>query len=97
MISFTAPRCSEESSSYFHELSQEANYDHMKFFLVDTDQLDKTAEATFQNAVTKIPTFQIWKNGEKTDEIVGYSKDKLKSLVAATFTKQKVCLNNVNL
>ena len=61
----------------------------MKFFLVDTDQLDKTAEATFQNAVTKIPTFQIWKNGEKTDEIVGYSKDKLKSLVAATFPKQK--------
>ena len=33
--------------------------------------------------ISAMPTFQVWKNGEKVQELVGASKEKLKALVEA--------------
>ena len=31
--------------------------------------------------ISAMPTFQVWQDGEKVDELVGASKDKLKELI----------------
>lgn len=31
--------------------------------------------------ISAMPTFQVWKDGKKADELVGASKDKLKELI----------------
>ena len=31
--------------------------------------------------ISAMPTFQVWKDGEKKDELVGASKDKLRDLI----------------
>ncbi|KAL6779726.1 TRXH1 [Auxenochlorella protothecoides x Auxenochlorella symbiontica] len=63
-------------SPYFQELS--SNYDDVVFVKLDVDQVEEVAQAL---GITAMPTFQVFQSGEKVDELIGASKDKLKSLV----------------
>ena len=86
MIYFWAPwterECCERSS-YFHELSKDDHYSHLKFFSAEV------GTNAFQT-VKSLPMFQIWKNGQKTDELGdGYSKNNLKKLIDPTYPEHK--------
>eukprot|EP00889_Picochlorum_renovo_P007870 jgi/Picre1/34900/NNA_002366.t1 len=61
----------------FDRLSEE--YPNVVFLKVDVDEVEAVAAAC---GISAMPTFQVWKNGAKVDELVGASKDKLKELVA---------------
>jgi thioredoxin 1 len=57
-------------SPEFDRLSE--SYPSIIFLKVDVDEVE---------AVAAMPTFQVWKDGAKVDELVGASKDKLKELI----------------
>ncbi|KAH9509748.1 thioredoxin trx1 [Bulinus truncatus] len=50
------------------------------FVKIDVDENDETAEAC---GVTAMPTFFLYKNGKKVDEIVGANAEKLKEKIIA--------------
>jgi len=54
------------------------NYSTIVFLKVDVDENAKVAE---ECGISAMPTFQVFKNGSKIDEMVGASKDKLEALV----------------
>ena len=60
----------------FEEMSKE--YPGAIFVKVDVD-----AMASISQTISTTPTFQIFKNGEKIDELVGANVDALKEKVAA--------------
>jgi thioredoxin 1 len=62
---------------FFEELSPK--YATLKFLKVDVDQNDKVAA---ECGISAMPTFQVWKAGQKIDELVGASKEKLEALCA---------------
>ncbi|KAG2486734.1 hypothetical protein HYH03_014660 [Edaphochlamys debaryana] len=49
------------------------------FLKVDVDDVPAVAEAC---SVSAMPTFQVFKDGAKADELVGASQDKLKAMIA---------------
>ena len=42
---------------------------------------DHTQEVASVCGISAMPTFQVWKDGKKVDELVGASKDKLEELL----------------
>mmetsp|Transcript_20502 Transcript_20502/g.38976 ORF Transcript_20502/g.38976 Transcript_20502/m.38976 type:complete len:105 (-) Transcript_20502:319-633(-) len=80
IIDFTATWCGpcKMIAPFFGELS--TKYPSVKFVKVDVDELDTVAQ---ECAITAMPTFQVWQNGKKVNEMVGASKDKLEELVAS--------------
>merc|ERR1712094_128902 len=53
-------------------------------FKVDVDDCDSVAAKA---GISAMPTFQVYKAGQKVDEIVGASPEKLEALIKAALTK----------
>lgn len=64
-------------SPTFVELSKK--HPDIIFLKVDVDEVQEVAE---QCRISAMPTFQVWKDGRKVDELVGASKERLEALVA---------------
>ena len=62
---------------YFEQLSKE--YTNVNFIKVDVDELE---DVSGEAGVSAMPSFFVYKNGQKVDELVGASKEKLQALVA---------------
>ena len=62
---------------YFEQLSKE--YTNVNFIKVDVDELD---DVSAEAGVSAMPSFFVYKNGQKVDELVGASKEKLQALIA---------------
>mmetsp|Transcript_15552 Transcript_15552/g.44223 ORF Transcript_15552/g.44223 Transcript_15552/m.44223 type:complete len:107 (+) Transcript_15552:1103-1423(+) len=60
----------------FVKLSNE--YENVVFLKVDVDQVESVAASC---GISAMPTFQVFKDGNKVDELVGASKEKLLDLV----------------
>jgi len=79
IIDFTASWCGpcRMIGPVFEELSNDPG--NLTFIKIDVDENEEAAAAC---GIAAMPTFQVWKNGAKVDELVGASKDKLGELVA---------------
>jgi len=79
IVDFTAVWCGpcQRIAPYFQELSNEFG-DSMIFLKVDVDQLKGTSSKC---GVRSMPTFHIFVNGRKTDELIGASPNLLRELV----------------
>lgn len=64
-------------SPYFQQLSTQ--FEEIVFVKLDVDQVEEVAQ---QLGITAMPTFIVLKDGQKVDELIGASQDKLKALVA---------------
>ena len=73
---FNTPGCSYSFIYFVQEFSR--NFTGIKFGKVDVDANDETAAAC---GVSAMPTFQFYLNGEKFDELVGASQEKLKAML----------------
>mmetsp|Transcript_3283 Transcript_3283/g.5290 ORF Transcript_3283/g.5290 Transcript_3283/m.5290 type:complete len:221 (+) Transcript_3283:690-1352(+) len=68
----------------FHELAKSHSQDKVAFAQVACDQVKEIAESA---GVSKVPTFQVYLNGEKVDELVGeHSTSVLSKKVKAMVT-----------
>merc|ERR1711990_352795 len=79
IIDFTATWCGpcKMIGPYFEELSGDAG--KLTFIKVDVDAAE---DISGKCGISAMPTFQVWQGGEKVDEIIGASKEKLAALVA---------------
>eukprot|EP00270_Netrium_digitus_P021112 TRINITY_DN88_c0_g1_i1.p1 TRINITY_DN88_c0_g1~~TRINITY_DN88_c0_g1_i1.p1 ORF type:complete len:113 (-),score=26.43 TRINITY_DN88_c0_g1_i1:236-574(-) len=79
IVDFSAVWCGpcRVISPVFEELSEQ--YPSIFFLKVDVDDVREVAENC---TIRAMPTFQVFKNGQKVDELVGASPDKLKQLIA---------------
>lgn len=62
---------------FFEELS--GKYPSVQFIKVDVDELD---DVSSEAGVSAMPSFFMYKDGAKIDELVGASKEKLEAMVA---------------
>lgn len=69
-------------SPVFEELSKK--YSGIRFAKVDVDNNRDAAEFA---GITAMPTFQVWKNGQKQDEFRGASPDSLTKTLEKWGTK----------
>merc|ERR1712032_506868 len=78
IVDFTASWCGpcKMIGPVFEELS--ASYSNIEFVKVDVDELEDVAA---ECGISAMPTFQVWSNGAKIDELVGASADKLEELI----------------
>ncbi|CAF0805671.1 unnamed protein product [Brachionus calyciflorus] len=78
IVDFTATWCGpcQNIKPEFERLSNE--YPTVQFLKVDVDELSDVAGDA---GVRAMPTFMVYVNGEKVDELVGASKDKLNEIV----------------
>ena len=60
----------------FVEFSRD--FKDMVFLSVDVDDADEVAE---EYDIDTLPTFQVWKNGQKMDEYIGTEKYRLRNLI----------------
>jgi len=77
LVDFTATWCGpcQRIAPYFTQLS--AQYSDITFLKVDVDQLKGTAQRC---GVSSMPTFQVFVNGRKVDEMSGANPNGLKAL-----------------
>lgn len=77
-VDFSAVWCGpcQMIGPYFAQLSEE--FPNIIFLKVD---VDKNTTVAADCGVSAMPTFQVFKDGQKVDEFVGASKDKLKAMV----------------
>eukprot|EP00879_Flechtneria_rotunda_P000275 GHRR01000361.1.p1 GENE.GHRR01000361.1~~GHRR01000361.1.p1 ORF type:complete len:113 (+),score=34.17 GHRR01000361.1:189-527(+) len=78
VVDFSAVWCGpcQMIGPYFGQLSEQ--YDSLVFLKVD---VDANAEVAGGAGISAMPTFQVYKDGKKVDEMVGASKEKLKALI----------------
>lgn len=78
VVDFSATWCGpcRMIGPYFEELSTQ--FDSVVFVKVDVDEVEAVAAAA---GISAMPTFQVYKDGAKVDELVGAAKDRLKALV----------------
>lgn len=78
VVDFFAQWCGpcKKIAPYIEELSKE--FPGVSFLKVDVDELPDVAGA---EGISAMPTFRFYKNGQKVDELVGASQQKLKELV----------------
>lgn len=60
----------------FEELSNK--FENVMFLKVDVDEV---ADVAAECGISAMPTFHVYKNGAKSDELVGASRDKLTSMI----------------
>jgi len=79
LVDFSATWCGpcRLISPVFAELSNK--YTEIVFLNIDVDDVPEVAE---QCSIKAMPTFQVWVEGKKVDELVGASREKLEALVA---------------
>ncbi|GMH34319.1 hypothetical protein BSKO_02153 [Bryopsis sp. KO-2023] len=77
LIDFSATWCGpcKMISPVFEDMS--TKYENVIFLKVDVDAVDEVATMC---SISAMPTFQVFINGEKKDELVGAAKDKLINL-----------------
>jgi thioredoxin 1 len=80
VVDFFATWCGpcKRISPYLEKLSEELT--DVVFIKVDVDELENVAR---EQNISAMPTFYLFKNGEKVADLVGASQDKLKSLIDA--------------
>ncbi|BDA44390.1 Thioredoxin [Coccomyxa sp. Obi] len=80
IVDFTATWCGpcRIIAPVFEELS--TKYPSVVFLKVDVDQNEAVAG---ECGISAMPTFQVYKDGKKIQEMVGASKDNLEALVEA--------------
>eukprot|EP01114_Cavostelium_apophysatum_P024537 TRINITY_DN9636_c0_g1_i1.p1 TRINITY_DN9636_c0_g1~~TRINITY_DN9636_c0_g1_i1.p1 ORF type:complete len:152 (-),score=5.66 TRINITY_DN9636_c0_g1_i1:3-458(-) len=80
VVDFTASWCGpcKRIAPYFEQLSVEHG-SSITFLKVDVDQLKGTASKC---GVRSMPTFHVYQNQRKTDEMVGAAPDRLKAMVS---------------
>jgi len=78
IVDFSAVWCGpcQMIGPFFGQLSEQ--FDSVVFLKID---VDSNAVVAGECGVSAMPTFQVFKDGKKVDELVGASKDKLKALV----------------
>merc|ERR1712046_388367 len=78
IVDFTATWCGpcQRIAPFFAELA--TKYPDCVFVKVDVDENEEVAAMC---SVSAMPTFHAMKNGEKVDELVGASNEKLEALV----------------
>ncbi|MEU3874859.1 MULTISPECIES: thioredoxin family protein [Streptomyces] len=70
-------------SPKFEQFSDDATHDGVGFYKVDIDdQADLAAEV----GITALPTFKLYKNGKKHDELAGANEPSLQKLIAKAVT-----------
>lgn len=74
LINFTASWCGPCRQIKPSLVQLMSKYPKIRFYTLDIDELPNVADS--QN-INSVPTFQIWKNGVKIDEITGASLPKL--------------------
>jgi thioredoxin 1 len=77
VIDFTATWCGpcQRIGPKFAEM--EGEFTNISMVKVD---VDANEEAAAKCGISAMPTFQVWKGGEKVDELVGAAEDKLRAL-----------------
>ena len=77
LVDFTASWCGpcKKIGPYFEELA--TKYTDVIFVKIDVDDLDDVAA---ECGISAMPTFQLYSNGVKVQELTGADKDKLEAL-----------------
>ncbi|VDI73982.1 thioredoxin 1 [Mytilus galloprovincialis] len=78
VVDFFATWCGPcvQIAPVYQKLSDE--YSDCIFLKVDVDEVEDVAAAS---GISAMPTFQCYKNGNKVDEIVGASEEKLRGMI----------------
>merc|ERR1712012_380590 len=78
VVDFTATWCGpcQKIGPKFAELSEKEEYANLEFIKVDVDASSIAGDC----GVSAMPTFHFYKKGEKVDELVGASEEKLVEL-----------------
>jgi len=67
-------------SPIFQRLSDQATYSHIKFYKVDVDD---SPDISQEVGIRAMPTFTLFKNGQKVKDLVGASPPRLEELIAS--------------
>eukprot|EP01023_Acetabularia_acetabulum_P064141 TRINITY_DN8222_c0_g1_i1.p5 TRINITY_DN8222_c0_g1~~TRINITY_DN8222_c0_g1_i1.p5 ORF type:complete len:118 (+),score=27.13 TRINITY_DN8222_c0_g1_i1:161-514(+) len=79
VVDFSAVWCGpcQMISPKFEQMSEEV--DDVIFLKVDVDEVSDVAS---ECGISAMPTFQVFSNGSKVDELVGASEERLRALIA---------------
>jgi|EP00945_MAST-04E_sp_MAST-4E-sp1_P001202 thioredoxin 1 len=79
VVDFTATWCGpcQMIGPKFVAMAEE--FSNVIFIKVDVDQCDETAQNC---GISAMPTFQVYKNKEKAEELVGANEAKLREMIA---------------
>jgi thioredoxin 1 len=80
IVDFTATWCGpcKMIGPIFENFSKDKDYSNVKFIKVDVDELE---DVSSEAKVEAMPSFFVYKNGKKVDELVGASEGELKKLI----------------